>query len=97
MAKVEMEAKALLQKEWAEPLTTVLKRAEKTSKTMHVSEALQVVGHKVSSEVSGFLQGRNATQQSLSMTGTQMSSSGDVTSDMSKPSVFDRAMGFINA
>merc|ERR1719460_611556 len=57
MAKVEMEAKALLQKEWAEPLTTVLKRAEKTSKTMHVSEALQVVGHKVSPEVSGFLQG----------------------------------------
>merc|ERR1719498_1179129 len=97
MAKVEMEAKALLQKEWAEPLTTVLKRAEKTSKTMHVSEALQVVGHKVSPEVSGFLQGRNATREghSLSMTGTQMSSSGSM--DMSKPSVFDRAMGFINA
>merc|ERR1719375_1464572 len=79
-AKLEMEAKALLQKEWAEPLSTVLQRAEKTAKTMHVSEALQVVGHKVSPEVSGFLQGRNATQQSLSMTGTQMSSSGDVTS-----------------
>merc|ERR1719247_3311662 len=95
MAKVEMEAKALLQKEWAEPLTTVLKRAEKTSKTMHVAEALQVVGHKLSPEVSGFLQGRNATREVHSL--TQMSSSGDVTSDMSKPSVFDRAMGFINA
>jgi len=94
-AKLEMEAKALLQKEWAEPLSTVLQRAEKTAKTMHVSEALQVVGHKVSSEVSGFLQGRNATREVHSL--TQMSSSGDVTSDMSKPSVFDRAMGFINA
>jgi len=94
-AKLEMEAKALLQKEWAEPLSTVLQRAEKTAKTMHVSEALQVVGHKVSSEVSGFLQGRNATREVHSL--TQMSSLGDVTSDMSKPSVFDRAMGFINA
>merc|ERR1719487_424335 len=82
MAKVEMEAKALLQKEWAEPLTTVLKRAEKTSKTMHVSEALQVVGHKMSPEVTGFLQGRNATQ------GIMM--------DNAKSAVFDRAMGFIN-
>merc|ERR1719453_1967163 len=99
MAKVEMEAKALLQKEWAEPLTTVLKRAEKTSKTMHVSEALQVVGHKMSPEVTGFLQGHNTTREAnhLSLTETKTSSGvHGAMMDNSKPTVFDRAMGFIN-
>merc|ERR1719160_2332673 len=99
MAKVEMEAKALLQKEWAEPLTTVLKRAEKTSKTMHVSEALQVVGHKMSPEVTGFLQGHNTTREANHLSLTEMKTSSGVDGammDNSKPTVFDRAMGFIN-
>merc|ERR1719316_29016 len=99
MAKVEMEAKALLQKEWAEPLTTVLKRAEKTSKTMHVSEALQVVGHKMSPEVTGFLQGHNTTREANHLSLTEMKTSSGVDGammDNSKPSTFDRAMGFIN-
>merc|ERR1719160_1473466 len=92
MAKVEMEAKALLQKEWAEPLTNVLKRAEKSAKTMQVSEALQVVGHKMTAEVTGFVQGHNTTQEvnPHSFAATTRSS------ELSKPTVFDRAMGFIN-
>merc|ERR1719159_1537124 len=86
MAKVEMEAKALLQKEWAEPLTNVLKRAEKSAKTMQVSEALQVVGHKMIAEVTGFLQGQNTTQEvnPHSFAATTRSS------ELSKPTVFDR-------
>jgi len=97
MAKVEMqamkEAKALLQKEWAEPLPVVLKRAQKDSKTMHVSEALKIVGPKMSPEITGLLQGRNMTQGAKSLTATKSSGS----SDMMKTDVFDRAMGFINA
>merc|ERR1719420_2468608 len=92
MTKIENEARALLKKEWAEPLPVVLKRAEKASKSMHVSEALQVVGHKMSPEITGLLQGRNMTQDAnpVALKGTQSSS------DMSKPSVFDRAMAFMN-
>jgi len=92
MTKIENEARALLKKEWAEPLPVVLKRAEKASKSMHVSEALQVVGHKMSPEITGLLQGRNMTQEAnpVALKGTQSSS------DMSKPSVFDRAMAFMN-
>merc|ERR1719420_940153 len=97
MARVEMqataEAKALLQKEWAEPLPVVLKRAQKDSKTMHVSEALKIVGAKMSPEITGLLQGRNMTQGAKSLTVTKSSGS----SDMMKTDVFDRAMGFINA
>merc|ERR1719261_781589 len=68
MAKVEkvemeMEAKALLKMEWAEPLSNVLQRATKASKTMHMSEAFKAVGHKISHEISGFLQGHNKTQE----------------------------------
>merc|ERR1719399_2681740 len=62
MTKIENEAKELLQKEWAEPLPVVLKRAEKASKSMQVSEALQIVGPKMSPEVTGFLQS-NSTQE----------------------------------
>jgi hypothetical protein len=93
---LESEAKALLQKEWAEPLMTVLKRAEKTSKTMGVSEALKVVGHKVSPEISGFLQGRNTTQE-VNLQEVNPHSFAVTEGALMKPSVFDRAMGFINA
>merc|ERR1719207_339720 len=63
MAKMEMEAKALLKMEWAEPLSNVLQRATKASKTMHMSEAFKAVGHKMSHEISGFLQGHNKTKE----------------------------------
>jgi len=94
----EKEAKALLKKEWAEPLPTVLKRAKQAAKTMHVSEAMQIVGHKMSREVSGFLQGHNKTQEvhPISLTETASSSHhrGKVT--LMDDSTFDRAMAFIN-
>jgi len=105
LTALEMEAKALLAKEWAEPLTTVLQRAQKDSKTMHVSEALQVVGNKLPTEVSGILQGGNKTREvkahAFAMTKSKLTTDfqgdkGDITSDVMKPSVFDRAMGFIN-
>merc|ERR1719146_567673 len=101
MAKVEMQAaaameqaKELLKKEWAEPLPAVLKRAQKTAKTMHISEALKIVGPKVSPEVTGLLQGRNMAQEvERSLTETQSSG----LRGLSQPTVFDRAMGFINS
>merc|ERR1719235_1450130 len=94
MAKMEMEAKALLKMEWAEPLSNVLQRATKASKTMHMSEAFKAVGHKMSHEISGFLQGHNKTQEvhPISLAETKSFEMSTLMDDKT----FNRAMGFIN-
>merc|ERR1719326_1145258 len=61
---------------------------------MHMSEAFKAIGHKMSHEISGFLQGHNKTQEGhpISLAETKSIEM----STVMKPSVFDRAMGFIN-
>merc|ERR1719386_85443 len=88
------EIDQILQLQFAEPLPTVLKRAQKASKTMPVTEALQVVGHKMSSDVRGLLGGANGTH-AISL---RASSKGAVKAPdgLGDSRVFDKAMAFIN-
>merc|ERR1719161_1706641 len=55
------EIDAILKLQFAEPLPTVLKRAQKASKTMPVTEALQTVGHRMTKEIRGMLEDHNAS------------------------------------
>jgi hypothetical protein len=89
-SKAEMQA--ILKLQFAEPLPKVIARAHEASKTMHVSEALQIVGHKMSTEVRGLLEARNTTQ--LRAKAASGSDSGLTMSTSS--AIFDKAMGFIN-
>jgi len=56
------EIQSLMALQFAEPLPKVTARALKTSKVMHVSEAMGVAGHKMPKEITALLQeGRNKT------------------------------------
>jgi len=90
-SKAEMAA--VLKLQFAEPLPTVIERAQKAAKTMDIKEAMQIVGHKMPSDVHGLIQGRN-TPQAVNLRSSSGDSGGATLSTSSK--IFDEAMGFIN-
>merc|ERR1719301_155294 len=82
------EIQSLLALQFAEPLPGVLKRAQKASKTIPVEEALKTVGHKMTGEIKGLLQGGATVKSGLRS---------NAAPGFASPSVFDKAMAFINA
>merc|ERR1719160_1807838 len=95
-AESKAEVEEILKLQFAEPLPQIIKRAQKASKTMTVKEALLTSGHKMTSDIRGLLDVRNVTRE----INLRASSKGSVAQagpgGLSKPSVFDRAMAFIN-
>merc|ERR1719310_140779 len=81
------EVKSLLALQFAEPLPTYLKRAQKASKTIPVEEALKTVGHKMTGEIKGLLQGGATVKSGLRS---------NAAPGFASPSVFDKALAFIN-
>merc|ERR1719262_354266 len=81
------EVKSLLALQFAEPLPNIVKRAQKASKTMPVDEALNTVGHKMTGEIKGLLQGGATVKSGLRS---------NAAPGFASPSVFDKAMAFIN-
>merc|ERR1719262_620898 len=81
------EVKSLFALQFAEPLPTYLKRAQKASKTIPVEEALKTVGHKMTGEIKGLLQGGATVKSGLRS---------NAAPGFASPSVFDKAMAFIN-
>jgi len=91
-ASTQAEVEALLALQFAEPLPTVLARAQKTAKVMDIKEALETKAAKrMPPEVTALLQGRNTTQQGnmRSLVKTQKHGLQD-------DKIFDGAMAFIN-
>merc|ERR1719310_2722224 len=82
------EIQSLLALQFAEPLPNYMKRAQKASKTMPVDEALKTVGHKMTGEIKGLLQGGATVKSGLRSNVAQPG--------FASPSVFDKAMAFIN-
>merc|ERR1719316_549700 len=90
------EIEGLLKMQFAEPLPTVLKRAQKNSKTMHINEALNTVGHKMTSDIRGLLVSPNTTREG-SLRATSFASVATAPAGgLGKQSTFDKAMAFIN-
>merc|ERR1719262_1882940 len=81
------EVKSLLALQFAEPLPNIVKRAQKASKTIPVEEALKTVGHKMTGEIKGLLQGGATVKSGLRS---------NAAPGFASPSVFDKAMAFIN-
>merc|ERR1719421_1885504 len=98
------EVEAILELQFAEPLPTIVARAQKAAKTMPVSEALQTAGHKMSTEVLFLLQGRKENQTAKrhsfkSLVKSRAATSGVVggLGGLSDDSTFGKAMAFINS
>merc|ERR1719262_835021 len=81
------EVKSLLALQFAEPLPNYMKRAQKASKTMPVDEALKTVGHKMTGEIKGLLQGGATVKSGLRS---------NAAPGFADSKVFDKAMAFIN-
>merc|ERR1719160_470758 len=95
-ADSKLEIEGLLKMQFAEPLPTVLKRAQKNSKTMHINEALNTVGHRMTSDIRGLLVSPNTTRE-VSLRASSFASVGTAPAGgLGKQSTFDKAMAFIN-
>merc|ERR1719375_370226 len=104
------EIQSLMALQFAEPLPKVVARAQKTSKVMHVSEAMDVAGHKMPKEISALLQeGRNKTQAAgedsrplipdsslRSLVKTRTEEETHAVGGLRDDSTFGKAMAFIN-
>jgi len=104
------EIQSLMALQFAEPLPKVVARAQKTSKVMHVSEAMDVAGHKMPKEISALLQeGRNRTQAAgedsrplipdsslRSLVKTRTEDETHSVGGLQDTSTFGKAMAFIN-
>merc|ERR1719375_2531158 len=104
------EIQSLMALQFAEPLPKVVARAQKTSKVMHVSEAMDVAGHKMPKEISALLQeGRNRTQAAgedsrplipdsslRSLVKTRTEEDTHAVGGLQRTDSFEKAMAFIN-
>jgi hypothetical protein len=89
------EIDAILKLQFAEPLPTVLKRAQKASKTMPVTQALQTVGHKMTKEIRGMLDGQDDAH-AISLRASNKGTVVKGPDGLADSRVFDKAMAFIN-
>merc|ERR1719265_1219936 len=96
---------SLLALQFAEPLPKVVARAQKTAKTMKVSEAMATAGHRMPEEVQALLQTRNSSAADINLKAQSAANSNDQSSrqllaargqSRMGDAVLTKAMAFIN-
>merc|ERR1719265_551248 len=96
---------SLLALQFAEPLPKVVARAQKTAKTMKVSEAMATAGHRMPEEVQALLQTRNSSAAEINLKAQSAANSNDQSSrqllaargqSRMGDAVLTKAMAFIN-
>merc|ERR1719265_860494 len=96
---------SLLALQFAEPLPKVVARAQKTAKTMKVSEAMATAGHRMPEEVQALLQTRNSSAAEINLKAQSAANSNDQSSrqllaargqSRMGDAVLTKAMAFLN-